>query len=91
MTNFEGFKDRKHYRGIFHVPSAAMRSGDFSGSRRTDFIDPCQLPGRTAQFPGNIIPSNRIHPTSVKFLEFYPAPNVAGTDRTQLPECSQSV
>ena len=27
-------------------------------------------------FPGNIIPANRINPTSTKFLEFYPAPNL---------------
>jgi hypothetical protein len=29
-------------------------------------------------FPNNAIPSSRLHPTSVKLLEFYPTPTVAG-------------
>ena len=35
-----------------------------------------------ATFPGNRIPAGRIHPTSVKLLEFYPSPNATGTDAT---------
>jgi len=75
MSNFEGYRDRKALRGIYTVPTAAMRSGDFSGLGT--IYDPT-APGRTA-FAGNIIPQSRFHPTSVKLLEFYPAPNVAGT------------
>ena len=75
MTNFEGYRDRKALQGIYTVPTAAMRRGDFSGL--ATIYDPT-APGRTA-FAGNIIPLTRIHPTSVKLLEFYPAPNVAGT------------
>jgi len=75
MTNFEGYKDRKALRGIYTVPTAAMRAGDFSGL--PTIYDPL-APGRTA-FPNNIIPQGRFHPTSVDLLEFYRAPNVAGT------------
>ena len=75
MTNFEGYKDRKALRGIYTVPTAAMRAGDFSGL--PTIYDPL-APGRTA-FPNNIIPQSRFHPTSLDLLEFYPAPNVAGT------------
>ncbi len=31
------------------------------------------------QFPGNIVPTNRINPTSLKLLNLYPLPNAAGT------------
>jgi hypothetical protein len=30
MSNFEGYKDRKELQQLFNVPSAAMRTGDFS-------------------------------------------------------------
>ncbi len=82
MTNFEGFKTRRTSRGIFDVPSAAMRAGDFS-SQSNPIFDPAtrvrQANGTITaeQFPNNRIPTNRIHPTSLKLLEFYPGPNVA--------------
>ena len=88
MTNFEGFKTRRTGRGIFDVPSAAMRSGDFS-SQSNPIFDPAtrvrQADGTITaqQFPNNRIPINRIHPTSVKLLEFFPAPNVATTNLTR--------
>jgi Carboxypeptidase regulatory-like domain len=72
MTNFEGFRERRTTQGFFNVPSAAMREGNFS-EISTPLYDPL---ARTTQFPGNIIPRNRIHPTSLELLEFYPAPNV---------------
>ena len=54
------------------VPSAAMRSGDFSallkGARPTPLIDPL-----TRQpFPDNIIPANRISPQAQFFLTYMP-------------------
>jgi hypothetical protein len=58
------------------VAPEAFRRGDFS-SVSTPIIDP--LTGR--QFPGNIIPSNRISPVAQKILSntaFYPLPNRPG-------------
>jgi Carboxypeptidase regulatory-like domain len=75
MTNFEGYRDRKTLRGIYTVPTAEMRRGNFAGL--PTIYDPLD-PNRAA-FQGNIIPLERFHPTSVDLLEFYPAPNVAGT------------
>ena len=86
MSNYEGYKDRKTFQNNFTVPSVAMRSGDFS-SLSVPLLDPtqCTVSGtgaaatRTcAAFPGNRIPANRIHPISLKLLEFYPEPNAAG-------------
>src|SRR5712691_4637544 len=73
MSNFEGFKERRLSRVLYSVPSAKMRSGDFSELLpRTTIYDPVT---RT-QFAGNVIPRDRFHPTSVKLLEFYPKPNL---------------
>ena len=83
MSNYEGYKDRKTFQNNFTLPTDAMRRGDFS-SLSIPLLDPatCTVSGSTrtcAAFPGNQIPLNRFHPTSVKLLEFYPAPNAAGT------------
>ncbi len=74
MSNFEGFKERRLSRVLYSMPSLKMRNGDFSELLpRTTIYDP-----RTrAPFPGNVIPRDRFHPTSVKLLEeFYPKPNL---------------
>jgi len=73
MSNFEGFKERRLRRQLFTVPSVKMRNGDFS-EVSTPIYDPLN---RTQRFPGNVIPRDRFHPTSVKLMEeFYPAPNL---------------
>src|SRR5262245_12787300 len=73
MSNFEGFKERRLRRQLFTVPSVKMRNGDFS-EVSTPIYDPLN---RAQRFPGNVIPRDRFHPTSVKLMEeFYPAPNL---------------
>jgi Carboxypeptidase regulatory-like domain len=62
MSNFEGYKDRKQFQTLYNVPSAAMRSGDFSellanlgalnpqtGQRSGVIVDPtrCTVVGTT--------------------------------------------
>jgi Carboxypeptidase regulatory-like domain len=88
MSNWEGFRDRKQFQQNYNLPLAAWRTGDFS-SYSGPLYDPatCTVASASgvrtcATFPGNRIPANRIHPTSVKLLEFYPAPNATGTDAT---------
>jgi hypothetical protein len=55
------------------VLSEAQRRGDFS-SVSTPLRDP-----RGGTFPGNVIPADRLHPASLKFLEaFVPLPNRGG-------------
>src|SRR5437879_9737999 len=72
MSNYEGYKERRLTRQLFSMPSMKMRSGDFS-EVSTPIYDPLN---RTQQFPGNKIDPGRFHPTSLKLLEFYPAPNL---------------
>jgi hypothetical protein len=91
MSNFEGFIDNKTLISNFTVPTAAMRSGDFSAlltptatqPQGLRLIDPttCTVSGgvRNCQvFPGNQIPANRVNAISQKLLEFYPEPNAPG-------------
>jgi hypothetical protein len=85
MANYESFRQRRQVQGLYDLPSAAMRTGNFSEllaggtiiyDPSTRVVDP---DGRitASPFPNNIIPSNRFDPFAVKLLEFYPAPNLA--------------
>jgi hypothetical protein len=81
MSNFEGYRDRKQLRGFFNHPSVAMRSGNFSAIANRIYDPATRTRGAsgviTAEpFPGNVIPTSRIHPQSIRLLEFYPEPNV---------------
>jgi hypothetical protein len=82
MTNFESFRQRQTLRGRYTLPPTAWRTGDFSA-----LANPIFDPTTGLQFAGNKIPTNRIHPTSVKLLEFYPAPalspNTLGVNHEQ--------
>lgn len=63
------------------VPTAKMRSGDFSQllAQRTPIVVRDPLNG--APFAGNIIPTSRLSPVSLKVNEKYlPAPNRGGAD-----------
>ncbi len=88
MSNWEGYRDRKQNQQNYSLPLAAWRTGDFS-SYSGPLYDPatCTVASASgtrtcATFAGNRIPTSRIHPTSVKLLEFYPEPNATGTDAT---------
>ena len=75
FLNYEGTRVRQGRAFVPVVPSAAFRSGDFS-SLSTPVLDPLTK----VQFPGNIIPANRIDPATAFFLPFIPLPTTsAGT------------
>lgn len=80
MSNFEGFRERRQGQAVFNTPPASMRTGNLS-SLSTPIFDPATRTRATGSltaqpFPNNTIPQNRLHPTSVKFFEFIPEPNV---------------
>ncbi len=69
--DYEGSREAANVVVTGNTPLPAWRTGDFSGLS-TRVIDP--LTG--AQFPGNVIPANRINPVSQKVQDFfYPLPN----------------
>lgn len=81
--------------GLQTVPTAAQRSGDFSGSLNADgtpnlIYNPftsVQLPDGTytrQAFPGNKIPSNLINSVGAKMIGLYPQPNRPGEGFNQV-------
>ena len=78
---------------FFTVPTAKMRTGDFSELlnqtipiRIYDPTSGCHTPSnctvtRTA-FNNNIIASSMLNPTAVKIINFFPLPNVSGAGLT---------
>lgn len=76
MATYNGSRGGDLFDQYGTVPTAALRSGDFS-SVATPLIDPATgLP-----FEGNQIPASRLDPGSVALLRFIPLPNLDGTTR----------
>jgi Carboxypeptidase regulatory-like domain/TonB dependent receptor len=85
--SWEAFRLRSGTVFSTNVPTAAERTGDFSGAGATIYdplsVNPaaCTNPNiacpRTA-FGGNMIPSTRINPTSNFLLKYLPLPNSTG-------------
>ncbi|HTG16915.1 MAG TPA: TonB-dependent receptor, partial [Blastocatellia bacterium] len=65
---------RQPAESLLTVPSLRERNGDFSQST-TQVIDP--LTG--LQFPGNMIPANRIDTVAKGILNFFPEPTIAAS------------
>lgn len=71
--------------GTSWVPTQAMRNGDFSAyAGKIKIYDPLTRTGTSTytgtQFPGNIIPTNRLNPIAQKILSYYCMPKNSGTD-----------
>ena len=82
--SWESMRLRQGFTQNTTVPTAAMRTGDFSSLLNTDFSNPRPVTiydWTTGQpFPGNIIPQNRINTLTTKFVnQFIPLPSRAGT------------
>ncbi len=97
MSNYEAFRQRRQVQGIYNLPSAAMRTGDFSEllARGTVIYNPATRvvnPDGTVTaepFAGNMIPSGAIDPFAKKLLEFYPAPNLPNSTLRNNHQISQ--
>jgi outer membrane receptor protein involved in Fe transport len=89
---FASFQEHPQRTGEFYqisVPTADIRSGNFSAPGLTSIFDPatgdtsdCLPGGNTSlcgtgrtQFPGNIIPASRISPVATKMASFVALPN----------------
>jgi hypothetical protein len=78
---FATFEDMQYRTGAnlqATVPTAAMRSGDFSNENVT-----LKNPFTGAPFPNNQIPSSMISPVAAKVLAFYQLPNFGSNVREQ--------
>jgi hypothetical protein len=80
--DFESFRQAEESLFNRTLPTAAMKSGDFSGLNQ--IFDPATqrngANGRPTRdpFPGNRIPSNRFDAPAPKLLAIYPDPNLPG-------------
>jgi len=84
MMAYEGLRERSSGEDSTIVPTAAMRSGDFSGLPVTIY-DPTTtrtVNGQNVRDPflGNRIPANRIDPVAANLLKFVPLPNFGSGD-----------
>ena len=87
MGNYESFRKRGSTTGLFSLAPAAFQTGDFStlSNRIYDPLSRARAADGTltgTPFPGNVIPANRISPTSQKLLEFYQKPTLGGVTTT---------
>jgi Carboxypeptidase regulatory-like domain len=77
--SYEGQRVRRSLTRTFSVPTAGVRAGDFSGL--APICDPTTITGAggvCTPFPGGRIPSQRLDPLAVAFLEHVPLPTSAG-------------
>jgi hypothetical protein len=79
----EMYRDGQSQNDGLHVPTAAMRNGDFSSyvDANGDMIpifDPLttDAQGNRQAFPGNIIPANRINPVGRSLVNALPIPTL---------------
>jgi hypothetical protein len=88
FVDYEGYRSTQGVANLITVPTARMRTGDFS-ELSTPIFDP-STPVRTP-FAGNQIPANRLDAIALRLIALYPQPNGPGlannyssvTNRTQ--------
>jgi len=75
FADYESFRSRQGVANVITVPTARMRTGDFS-ELAAPIFDPAMSP-RVA-FAGNALPTNRLDPIALSLIALYPLPNRAG-------------
>jgi hypothetical protein len=86
-VNYERYREGTPQPLILSVPEPEMRQGDFTklkdaGAHAITVYDPDT--GRTVgtqyvrqPFAGNVIPKNRLSPTALELMKYYPLPNTS--------------
>ena len=78
--DYQGSRNTVGGSQLLTVPTAAARAGDLS-AYGVNIYDPLTGdPSQRQQFPGNIIPANRLSPQAQAILKLLPLPNAPGTD-----------
>ncbi|HEY1214622.1 MAG TPA: hypothetical protein VGE93_13410, partial [Bryobacteraceae bacterium] len=81
FVSFDGTNEKTSSNGLFTVPTADQRAGNFS-AYKTAIYDPATGNANGAgrqQFQNNVIPTNMISPIALKLQSYYPLPNLPGT------------
>jgi hypothetical protein len=95
--NYEGIRQGTPQSFLNTVPLPAWKTGDFSGARDRngnpiiiyDYLTTRANPNAPGtyirdQFPGNVIPANRIHSISANVAKYWPDPNRPGEQNGQV-------
>lgn len=66
--------------GTYTVPTAAERTGDFSGDAFTIYnpLAPDLANGKRQPFSGNVVPTSALNPIALKYAQQFPLPNQPG-------------
>ena len=92
FADYQGTRAKNGGSVLLRVPTAAERTGDLSAlaaATGLDVFDPLNAssqpvaPEQRQQFPGNIIPANRLSQPALKLLSYLPLPNIAGVGATE--------
>ncbi len=80
FASYEGTRDRQHAARLATIPTMAIRRGDMSQSPRPiyDWLTGDAEGRDRAEFPGNIIPEQRIDPIARKIARLFPEPTSPG-------------
>ncbi len=77
--DYQGWRYTDGGSKLLTVPTARARTGDLS-EYGVNIFDPLTgAPGARSQFPGNVIPNNRLSPQAQRILALLPLPNTTGT------------
>ncbi len=84
MSNYEAFRRRQTRNTLYSVPSPAMFGGDFSellllkDAQGNPAPKVVYDPNTGLPYPGNVIPSDQLDATSLKFLNYYKSATLPG-------------
>ncbi len=90
--SYEGLRLAKALTRTFAVPTADMRSGQFTTLIRDPNTGlPCTQADQRGCFANNLIPDNRISPVAKGLLQFLPLSNLTGAGATNLIGSPQEI
>src|SRR5579884_2481123 len=77
FLSYDGTRQRQASPGLYTVPTAAFKTGDFSSVSTVIYNPFTGNPDGTGRqpFPGNMIPANLLSPIALKLQSYYPSPN----------------
>lgn len=78
FVSYQGTRQTSSQTNVLTIPTQQMVTGNFSG--QAPIYDPLNVVnGLRQQFPGNIIPTNRLDPVGKMIAALFPVPNLPGT------------
>src|SRR5688572_5356703 len=75
FADYQGTRSKIGGSKLLTVPTARARTGDLSEYGVNIFDPAAGAPGSRPQFPGNVIPTNRLSPQALRVLSLIPLPN----------------